>query len=360
MSDTEYRNLARNKALKYGIDPDIFEKQIETESGFDPNAYNPSGASGIAQIIERYHPDVDVWDVDASLDYAAKWMSELQRQFGSIKDALIAYNWGPGNLRKWDGRTKTLPEETRRYLTKILGDDQYDPTKAAFTGDYAFPVVGYVDYINTHWSTGERGATDIFAPRGTPIIACRGGKVTYAGYDDLGGNNVLIQGDDGLTYYYAHLDEWPSVASGATVKTGQYLGPLGDSGNAKAAGPHLHFGAGYGIINGSGPQGGAGRDFDAIGLLNAIRDGNVGENEVEDMAKVAELEMLLAQSEAELAESQKQLAAANSWIGSAINDTLIPSVEQLNGLGTDDTKAEILDDVGAVSGNLQYLIDAAP
>jgi hypothetical protein len=45
------------------------------------------------------------------------------------------------------------------------------------------------------------------------------------------------------------------------------LGGVGDTGNAKGTGAHLHLGKGYGIISGSGPQGGAGRDFDLISWL---------------------------------------------------------------------------------------------
>jgi soluble lytic murein transglycosylase-like protein len=72
--------MARDAADRHNLDADIFERQIETESGFNPDAYNSSGASGIAQIIPRYHPDVDPWNPEAALDYAANWMSQLVRR----------------------------------------------------------------------------------------------------------------------------------------------------------------------------------------------------------------------------------------------------------------------------------------
>lgn len=119
----DYRAMARAAAMKYDLNPDYFAKQIEVESNFNPRAFNArSGASGIAQIIPKYHPNVDVWDAAASLDYAARWMHDLQRRYLSLTKALIAYNWGPNNLETlWEGNRASLPKETATYLDKILG-----------------------------------------------------------------------------------------------------------------------------------------------------------------------------------------------------------------------------------------------
>lgn len=128
---TDLRAYAREAAARAGCDPDLFVRQIHQESGFDPEAYNAaSGASGIAQIVARFHPDVDPWDPRASLDYAATWMAKLQRQYGSYREALAAYNWGPGNVSRWNGERATLPAETRRYLDVILGEGWPEPNAA--------------------------------------------------------------------------------------------------------------------------------------------------------------------------------------------------------------------------------------
>jgi hypothetical protein len=121
----DLRAQARQFASEAGIDPGIFERQIQQESGFNPKAYNAgSGATGIAQIIPRFHPNVDPTDPVASLRYAANWMRTLLAQFGeSYPHALAAYNWGPGNVARWDGKRGTLPGETRGYLDVILGKD---------------------------------------------------------------------------------------------------------------------------------------------------------------------------------------------------------------------------------------------
>ncbi len=138
------------------------------------------------------------------------------------------------------------------------------------TNGYVFPIVGYTGAIELHWGSYP-GASDLFAPIGTPLLVMRGGRVEYAGYDTLGGWAVLIAGDDGLRYWYAHLRDRPLVRAGARVTTGQPLGFLGRSGNADGGEAHLHLGIGPEILTGSGPTGGAGSDdYDAVGLLRRV------------------------------------------------------------------------------------------
>ncbi len=127
MSDA-IRAYADERARHYGVPVSLFVKQIQQESMFNPDAFNASsGATGIAQIIPRWHPGVDATDPYASLDYAAKWMADLRRIYGSWARALAAYNWGPANVAKWDGKRETLPAETRHYLDVILGEGWPEP-----------------------------------------------------------------------------------------------------------------------------------------------------------------------------------------------------------------------------------------
>jgi hypothetical protein len=125
-----YEPIAREAARRYGIDEETFVRQIAQESGFNPLAHNvASGASGIAQIIGRFHPGVNPADPIASLEYAAKWVADLRRIYGSYRKALASFNWGPANVAKWDGKRETLPEETRHYLDVILGDGWPEPAQ---------------------------------------------------------------------------------------------------------------------------------------------------------------------------------------------------------------------------------------
>lgn len=136
---------------------------------------------------------------------------------------------------------------------------------------YVFPIpnwTGSAGDINKSYHTA--GASDLFAAEGTPIVAMIGGHVTGAGYDNVGGNYVMIRGHDGLDYYYAHMQNAPSVVKGNFVEMGQRIGNVGQTGNAQGTGAHLHIGIGRGIGAGTGPSGGAGINFDAKGLLGQI------------------------------------------------------------------------------------------
>jgi Transglycosylase SLT domain len=126
----DLRAYARDAAIRQGIDPVLFVRQITAESDFDPNAVSRAGAVGIAQLMPTLHPAVDPTDPYASLDYAARLMRGYLVHFGDWRRALIAYNAGPGRLMP--GNPAYLPTatllsdsfgggETKRYVARILG-----------------------------------------------------------------------------------------------------------------------------------------------------------------------------------------------------------------------------------------------
>lgn len=83
---------------------------------------------------------------------------------------------------------------------------------------------------------------DIFAPKGTPVVAPTDGYVNRVGTNKLGGKVVWMRDNArGHSYYFAHLDE-QKVQSGMRVKQGDTLGLVGNTGNARTTPPHLHFG----------------------------------------------------------------------------------------------------------------------
>ncbi|MEX0967915.1 MAG: M23 family metallopeptidase [Bacteroidia bacterium] len=81
---------------------------------------------------------------------------------------------------------------------------------------------------------------DVFAPRGTPVVAVSNGIITRTGTNRLGGKVVWLRGE-GASYYYAHLDS-QMVGAGKRVNTGDTLGLVGNTGNARYTAHHLHFG----------------------------------------------------------------------------------------------------------------------
>jgi murein DD-endopeptidase MepM/ murein hydrolase activator NlpD len=165
----------------------------------------------------------------------------------------------PSTLR-WDGTTNEgRPARNGRYSFRISPQSATAATPVArkatasttlslgfaFYG-YAFPILGAHEY---GMGAGRFGAArtghthqgqDVMAACGTPLVAARGGTVQYAGYEGNAGNYIVIDGrgtpDD---FMYAHLAEPAPLHTGETVRTGQPIGIVGDTGDAQ--GCHLHF-----------------------------------------------------------------------------------------------------------------------
>jgi murein DD-endopeptidase MepM/ murein hydrolase activator NlpD len=94
------------------------------------------------------------------------------------------------------------------------------------------------------FGAGRGGRThegqDTMAACGTPLVAARGGVVQYSGYQSLAGNYVVIDGrGTPYDFMYAHLAEPSPLQTGETVRTGQPIGVVGETGDATAC--HLHF-----------------------------------------------------------------------------------------------------------------------
>lgn|SRR5262245_6594739 len=126
---TDYHSTARAAARRYGLDEDLFERQIGAESGFNPSAHSPAGAVGIAQIMPATARGwgVNPNDPVASLNAAAKNMASYVKKFGSYENALRAYNAGPGNVKASHGFS-----ETNAYVNKIMRGEK-DPSNLGST-----------------------------------------------------------------------------------------------------------------------------------------------------------------------------------------------------------------------------------
>ncbi len=86
-------------------------------------------------------------------------------------------------------------------------------------------------------------ATDILAPRGTPVLAAISGTVIRMRQNAAGGTTAfLIDDSRQYIYYYAHLDHYSDqMTEGLKVPQGFVIGYVGTSGNAPPDTPHLHF-----------------------------------------------------------------------------------------------------------------------
>ena len=113
----------------------------------------------------------------------------------------------------------------------------------------AIPVVGVkadalADTYDAARGAGRRhDAIDIMSAEGTPVIAAADGTIEKLFNSVRGGITIYVRSpDQKWEYYYAHLSAYaPGLAEGQQVKRGQVIGRVGHTGDASAAGPHLHF-----------------------------------------------------------------------------------------------------------------------
>jgi LysM repeat protein len=115
------------------------------------------------------------------------------------------------------------------------------PSTGGGATDLRCPVQGAMRHVND-WGFPRSGGrfhegNDLFAARGTPLVAVVGGTVEQK-VGPIGGNQVKLLGDDGAAYYYTHLDRF---GAGGRVHAGDVVGYVGTSGNAAGTSPHVHF-----------------------------------------------------------------------------------------------------------------------
>jgi len=128
----------------------------------------------------------------------------------------------------------SCPPRIHRYPLVNAYNNGYDASWNTFT------CTGHLG--NSDFIAGQHLGNDIFAPRGTPVVVAKAGRVINAGYTSIGGNRVSIVDECGWVTYYAHLDSIASgMVVGAQVPTGALVGTLGDTGSAQGTAPHLHF-----------------------------------------------------------------------------------------------------------------------
>ena len=89
-------------------------------------------------------------------------------------------------------------------------------------------------------SSGTHKGIDIFADEGTPVVACTDSFVLYSGTYGKGGQVIYALSANWHFHYYAHLQH-RDVTSLMFVKSGQQIGAVGTTGNAKGKPAHLHY-----------------------------------------------------------------------------------------------------------------------
>jgi hypothetical protein len=136
----DYHALARKAALEAGVDPDLYARLINQESGWDPNAVSPTGAIGLTQFLPSTAKDPgygvapldDIHDPNEQLRGGAEYLKAmLDRYGGDTNKALAAYNGGAGNVDKGN-----YSSEMTNYVASINGPGH---TPVAYSGLPAMP-----------------------------------------------------------------------------------------------------------------------------------------------------------------------------------------------------------------------------
>lgn len=122
---TPFMELFENAEKTFGIPSTLLTRMGWIESRFVPSAVNlKSGATGIMQIVPKWHPGVKASDPKIAIPYAGKYLKALYNQFGTWEKAIAAYNWGSGYLQEniakhGDKWRQFLPSETKNYLNLV-------------------------------------------------------------------------------------------------------------------------------------------------------------------------------------------------------------------------------------------------
>jgi LysM repeat protein len=152
---------------------------------------------------------------------AGETLSKIATRYGTTASALAAANGiaNPNNVLIGTKLQVPAGGSAAPFLCPVPG--------ATFFNDWGFPRSG------GRFHEGN----DLFAPRGTPVLAPMAGNVTQT-TGTVGGHQFRLTGANGTVFFGSHLDRF---GKGGAIAAGDVVGYVGDSGNAKGGRTHLHF-----------------------------------------------------------------------------------------------------------------------
>lgn len=119
--DPHYQAASANT----GLSIDLLKAKDAAESGGNANAVSSAGAAGPAQLMPGTARDLGVTnpkDPAQAIPGGATYLKQQYDKYKNFDHALMAYNWGPGNVDKWlaaGGDPSQLPAETQGYIAKV-------------------------------------------------------------------------------------------------------------------------------------------------------------------------------------------------------------------------------------------------
>jgi LysM repeat protein len=207
-----------------------FGVTVETVLGANPTA-SPSRL-GVGQVIRV--PSIDcalhvVVSGDTLTALAAKYRVEAA--------AIVKANTVDDPSSLTPGRELIIPGATPVIVHKVSLSNGSGQT-ATLTGNYHWPVSGFVSSkYGWRWGRFHHGV-DIAAPYGRSIVAARSGKVVFSGWKGGYGYTIVLSHGDGVTTLYGHASRL-IVGYGEWVEAGTVIARVGSTGYS--TGNHCHF-----------------------------------------------------------------------------------------------------------------------
>lgn len=126
------KHLLREASATHGIDYELLQALIATESGFDAQAVSPKGAVGLMQLIPptaaRYGVKADkntpvekkLTDPRTNIRAGSSYLRDLIAMFpGQLELAVAAYNAGEGAVQRAGNKIPNYPE-TKNYVKNVM------------------------------------------------------------------------------------------------------------------------------------------------------------------------------------------------------------------------------------------------
>lgn len=217
---------------------EAIERSMDVRAVFSAvgGLFDREGGSAGEMMDEVYqavfHPETAAERTAALPEGGSAALTELRRQSGtlSLPEGTEAAGEEPAAELVLYAE-EDLPESVS-MKQEILGFDHQTPLAGTLSSGFGYRL---------HPSEGEERfhyGVDLAADSGTAIGCFADGTVTAVGESSSYGKYCTVVHENGCTTLYAHCSRI-SVASGTTVKAGEKLGEVGQTG--MATGPHLHF-----------------------------------------------------------------------------------------------------------------------
>jgi soluble lytic murein transglycosylase-like protein len=115
--------LIETAARSSGLEPALVKAVLVAESGADPQAVSPRGASGLMQLMPataRQYGVRDIFDPEQNIRAGTQYLRDLKHRYGNdLRLMLAAYNAGPGAVDQNHGVVPPFGE-TLEYIPRVL------------------------------------------------------------------------------------------------------------------------------------------------------------------------------------------------------------------------------------------------